>query len=112
MKKVAIFLGLLILLAGSIYVLYCNHYYQVQEEKKAAMYLNTPDEVEHFIEEYGPFCDEDMDLIIKAEEEARFIPEWEKRGIDGFIYVEVSPGSFWDPKMEIDFILPTVIESF
>lgn len=76
------------------------------------MYLNTPDEVEHFIEEYGPFSDEDMDLIIKAEEEARFIPEWENRGIDGLIYVEVSPGSFWDPRMEIEFILPTVIESF
>ena len=24
-----------------------------------------------------------MDLIIKAEEEARFIPEWENKGIDG-----------------------------
>lgn len=50
-----------------VYVLYCNHCYQAQEEKKATMYLNTPDEVEHFIEEYGPFSDEETALIIKSE---------------------------------------------
>ena len=112
MKKIAIILGILMIIAGSLYIFYCYHCYRNQEELKGAMFLDTPDEVDHFIEKYGPFCNEDMALITKAAEEARFIPEWETRGVDGFIYVEVSPGSFWDPRMEIDFILPSVIESY
>lgn len=96
----------IVLGAGLTYYLYCRSCYNRQISITQNYILSTPQEVDDFLSKCGPFSKENLELIRTAEEEAYMYPEWDKKMV-GNIYIEITPGNFWDPHMEIIKVVPT-----
>ena len=111
MKRKMILFFLIVVLAiilgvGLMYYYYCRRCYNRQISMPQNNILSTPQEVDDFISAYGPFSEKDLQLIRDAEREAYMYPEWNKKMV-GNIYIEVTPGEFWNPYMEITKVVPT-----
>lgn len=108
-KKVIMFILLVLAISlgvGLVYFLYCRSCYNRQMSVPQNNILSTPQEVDDFISESGPFSKENLKLIRDAEEEAYMYPEWDKKMV-GNIYIEITSGNFWNPQMEIVKVVPT-----
>ena len=113
-KIVIIFIILpvvLFLLVFSAYYVYCRKMYNRQNQFPQNNYFSNPQDVEDFIEKSGPYTDKDLERIRNAEKDAYMYPEWDKSKC-GEILIEIVPGDYWNPYVEVVDVYSSKTEIF